>query len=315
MNRRKWGINSPELTELGFGSWTIGGPWQYGWGPVNDFESIEAIEMALDSGINWIDTAPAYGLGHAEKIIGEVIKKRRSTIFLATKCGLVWDDNGKIFNNLHPKSIRQEIEASLKRLQTEYIDLYQLHWPDKAHPVEKTWEELVKLKNNGKIRYLGVSNFDIALMERCQKINPIDTLQPPYNLIRRDIEKELLPYCQAKGIGVLAYSPLESGLLTGKFDITRLAADDWRRKGINFREPRLSRILDFIKKLQPIADEYGKTTGQLAIRWVLSNQTVTSAIVGARTKHQVKENLDATNWEISKKHLEEIDILGRQFLK
>ncbi|MBN2088527.1 aldo/keto reductase [candidate division KSB1 bacterium] len=315
MKRRKFGINGPELSELGFGSWTIGGPWQYGWGPVDDFASIEAIETALDSDINWIDTAPAYGLGHAEKVVGEVIKKRRSAVFLATKCGLVWDDNGKISNNLHPKSIRQEIEASLKRLQTDYIDLYQLHWPDKAHPVEKTWEELVNLKNSGKIRYLGVSNFDISLMERCQKIHPIDTLQPPYNLIRRTIESEILPYCQEKRIGVLAYSPLESGLLSGKFDITRLAADDWRRKGANFREPLFSHALNFIKKLQSIADKYEKTVGQLAIRWVLSNQVVTSAIVGARTKNQVRENLGAINWEISKPHLEEINLLSKQFFE
>lgn len=313
MNRRRFGSNGPELSELGFGSWAIGGPWQYGWGPVNDFESREALETALDSDINWIDTAPAYGLGHAEKIVGEVIKNRRTDVFLATKCGLVWDAYGKISNNLHPKSIRQEIETSLKRLQTDYIDLYQLHWPDKAHPVEKTWEELVRLKAAGKIRFLGVSNFDVALMERCQKIHPIDTLQPPYNLLRRTVESELLPYCRQKQIGVLAYSPLESGLLSGKFDKTRLASDDWRQKGSSFREPQLSRALNFVNSLRSIAAKYEKTVGQLAIQWVLSNQVVTSAIVGARTKAQVLENTGATGWEISRTHLDEIDILSQQF--
>ncbi len=314
MNRRKCGINGPELSEIGFGTWTIGGPWQYGWGPVNDFESIEALNLALDSGINWIDTAPAYGLGHAEEIVGEVISGRRSAVFIATKCGLIWDDSGKITNNLHPISIRREIEASLRRLKTDYIDLYQLHWPDKAHPVEKTWEELVRLKTAGQIRYLGVSNFDIRLMERCQKISPIDTLQPSYNLLRRSIEAEILPYCQEKQIGVIAYSPLESGLLSGKFDISRLAVDDWRRKSAHFRDPGLSRTLNFITALQPIAREYGKTVGQLAIRWVLTNQAVTAAIVGARTKTQVTENIGAVDWKISKEHLNIIDDLSKSIL-
>lgn len=309
MKKRKLGQNGPELTEIGFGAWAIGGPWQFGWGPADDNQSVAAIQKALDSGINWIDTAAVYGLGHSEEIVAQAIKGRREGVFLATKCGLIWDNSGAVVKNLHPKSMRKEIEASLKRLQVDFIDLYQFHWPDKAHPVEKSWEEMVKFKEQGKIRYLGVSNFDIPLMQRCLKIHPIDSLQPPYSMLRRDIETEILPFCEAQGIGVVAYSPMHSGLLTGKYDPTKLSEGDWRKKRPLYQHPQVAHVFELIEQLKAIAEKYGKTVGQLAVAWVLRKKQVTSAIVGARTAQQVIENVNGSGWEVSSSDLDTIDNL------
>jgi len=309
MRKNKLGINGPELTEIGLGTWAMGGPWRFGWGPCDDGESICAIQRALDLGINWIDTAPVYGLGHAEELVGKAITGRRDLVYIATKCGLVWNSHGRVRHDLNPGSIRQEVEASLYRLGVDVIDLYQIHMPDRVVPVEKSWQELVRLKKQGKIRWLGVSNFDIALMQRCQAIHPVDSLQPPYNLLHRQVESEILPFCLTQGIGVVAYSPLASGLLSGRFDKHRLAADDWRRHSADFTEPLISRHLRQVEQLRLMAARHGKTAGHLALAWVLRHPAVTSAIVGAHTVAQVEETLSGAGWRIVEQDLKEVEQL------
>jgi len=299
VKKRILGKNGPQLSEIGFGAWAIGGPWEYGWGPVDDTESIKAIHRAIDLGINWIDTAAVYGLGHSEEVVAKALKGKRKEIFLATKCGMIWDAKGHVTIHASASSIRKEIEASLKRLITDYIDLYQIHWPDPETPVEESWGELVRLREEGKVRYIGVCNYDVPLLEKCNAIAPVQSLQPPYSMLRRQIEREILPYCLKNEIGVVAYSPLQSGLLTGNFDIKRLAPDDWRRKNKYFQEPYLSKALSFVEKLKPIAEKYHKTVSQLAVAWVLKNPAVTSAIVGARKVEQVEENVGAAGFVIS----------------
>jgi len=299
VKKRILGKNGPQLSEIGFGAWAIGGPWEYGWGPVDDTESIKAIHRAIDLGINWIDTAAVYGLGHSEEVVAKALKGKRKEIFLATKCGMIWDAKGHVTIHASASSIRKEIEASLKRLITDYIDLYQIHWPDPETPVEESWGELVRLREEGKVRYIGVCNYDVPLLEKCNAIAPVQSLQPPYSMLRRQIEREILPYCLKNEIGVVAYSPLQSGLLTGNFDIKRLAPDDWRRKNKYFQEPYLSKALSFVEKLKPIAEKYHKTVSQFAVAWVLKNPAVTSAIVGARKVEQVEENVGAAGFVIS----------------
>ena len=313
MKTRKLGKNGPELSVIGLGAWAIGGPWQWGWGKQDDDDSIRTIHRALDLGINWIDTAAVYGLGHSEEIVGKALKGVREQVFVATKCGLVWSSKGKIRNDLSPASIRKEAEDSLRRLNTDYIDLYQIHWPDPRTPIEKSWREMVKLQKEGKVRYIGVSNFDVTLMEKAEAIAHVDSLQPLYNFIDRAAEKEILPYCQENGTGVVVYSPMKSGLLTGKFDSERLAADDWRSKSGDFKEPRLSEILGLVESLQPFAKKYNISVGQLAIGWVLKNSAVTSAIVGARRPEQIEENAAAAEIEIDSADWGEIDKLIKNF--
>ncbi|GAB4379615.1 MAG: aldo/keto reductase [Calditrichia bacterium] len=314
MQKRKLGKDGPEFTEIGLGTWAIGGPWEWGWGPQDDRDSLQTIQAALDAGINWIDTAPAYGLGHSEEIVGQALKGRRQQVYLATKCGLVWDERRNVTRNNRPESILREAEDSLRRLQTDYIDLYQIHWPDNSVPVEESWGALVKLKEQGKIRYLGASNFDVDLLERCEAIHHVDSLQPPYSLLNRQVEEKILPWCREHQTGVVAYSPLQSGLLTGKFDVSRLAKDDWRRKSTYFREPQLSKNLKFAESLKPIAEKYGKTVTQLAISWVLMNNTVTSAIVGARNPQQLQEIIGGADWKIDAEDMKTIEDLSEQIL-
>ncbi|MBL7094231.1 aldo/keto reductase [candidate division KSB1 bacterium] len=314
MQKRKLGKNGPELTTIGFGAWAIGGAWLYGWGEQDDDTSIKTIREGLDLGINCIDTAAVYGLGHSEEVVAEAIAGNRDNVFIATKCGLVWNSKGRTRFNSDPVSIRSQVEESLKRLKTDYIDLYQIHWPDPKTPVEKSWEVMTKLKEEGKVRCIGVSNFDVSLLEKCLQISHVDSLQPQYNLLTRDIEGDILPYCEQNGIGVIAYSPMLSGLLTGKFNIAKVAKDDWRKYGEQFKEPNLTKNLNFVESLKPMAQKYGKTVGQLAIAWVLKHSAVTSAIVGARHPDQVKENVRAVDFEIEKEDILKLDELSGSFL-
>ncbi|MGC8668162.1 MAG: aldo/keto reductase [Chthonomonadales bacterium] len=293
---RKLGSNGPEITTVGLGAWAIGGPWKVGWGPQDDGASIAAIRRAIELGINWVDTAAIYGLGHSEEVVGRAVAAfPRESFYLFTKCGRVADDTGTPRGDLRPQSIRREMEQSLRRLRTDYVDLYQIHWPDTdtGTPIEESWATLAALQDEGKTRWIGVSNFDVPLLERCEAIRHVDSVQPPYSLLRREAEREILPWCSAHGTGVIVYSPMQSGLLSGTFDVARLAPDDWRRRSPFFQEPQLSRALALVEALRPIARREGLTVGQLAVAWTLMHPSVTGAIVGARNPKQVEENAGA----------------------
>ena len=305
MQTRQLGYTDLHLTAIGFGAWAIGGPWDFGWGPQDDAESVATIQRGLDLGINWIDTAAAYGLGHSEEVVGRAIKGRRDRVIVATKCALAWDEKsakeGKVFNRLKGWSVRQEAENSLRRLGVDVIDLYQIHWPNPDADIEEGWTEIARLIEEGKVRYGGVSNFNVSQLKRAQAIHPVASLQPPYSLLDQDTERELLPYCAASRIGVVCYSPMASGLLTGKFTPERIAAlppDDMRHKKNHFREPELTPNLQLIEKLRPLAARRGRSLGELAIAWVLRRPEVTSAIVGARHPRQVEEIVPAADWQL-----------------
>jgi aryl-alcohol dehydrogenase-like predicted oxidoreductase len=314
MQQRKLGYTDLNLTTIGFGAWAIGGPWDFGWGPQDDDESIATIHAGLDAGINWIDTAPAYGLGHSEEIVGRALKGRRKRAILATKCGLVWNDPSErsVFNRLKAASVRQEAEGSLRRLGVDVIDLYQIHWPNPDADVEEAWTEIARMIEEGKIRYAGASNFSISQLRRAQAIHPVASLQPPYSMLDQAVEKELLPFCAANDIGVVVYSPMASGLLTGKFTRERIAAlpaDDVRHKNGHFHDPELGPNLTLIEALRPIAVRHGRTVGQLAIAWTLRRPELTAAIVGARRPGQVAEIAPASDWSLSEAEIAEIDAL------
>ena len=307
MEQRQLGSHGPQLTRIGFGAWAVGGPsGKFNWGPQEDSESIAAIHAALDQGINWIDTAAIYGFGHSEQVVGQALRDRRGRALIATKCGRIWDDAGNVDYGLRPASMRRELESSLRRLGVDMIDLYQIHWPDPNTPIEESWGQMTRFVEEGKVRYVGVSNLDVPLLERCEAIRHVDSLQPPYSLLRRDVEPDILPFCAAHGIGVVPYSPMQSGLLSGTFDVTRLAPGDWRRNNLHFQAPNLARNLALVERLRPIADRHDKTVGQLAVAWVLSNPAVTSAIVGARRPEQVAENVGAAGWTLTESELAEI---------
>lgn len=293
MRTRILGPRGPELSVIGFGAWAIGGPWIYGWGNVEDDESVRAIYQALDLGVNWIDTAAAYGFGHSEEIVGKALRGIRKKVFVATKCGLVPDGKGGAYRNSRPQSIRAEIQESLQRLNTDYVDLYQIHWPDETVPFEESWETMMRIQEEGKARYIGVSNYDGPAMEQCRAVASLQSLQAPYSMLTRDIETETLPYCSKNGLGALVYSPMQSGLLTGRFDLNKVAHDDWRRKYFWFEEPNLSAALGLVEELRPVARVGGRTVGQLAVQWTLYHPSITAAIVGARTASQVSENVVA----------------------
>ena len=312
MRKRKLGYTDLELTTVGLGTWAIGGPWQWGWGPQDDRDSIATIQRALDLGINWIDTAAVYGLGHSEEIVGRAIAGRRDQVIIATKCGLVWNEKGNVFGRLKAWSVRQELEASLRRLNVDVIDLYQIHWPNPAEDIEEAWEEMARAVEQGKVRYIGVSNFSVEQIKRVQKIHPVASLQPPYSMLRREIEADLLPFCAENQIGVIAYSPLASGLLTGRFTrerLQQLPPDDWRRRSPAFNEPELTANLELVDKLKEIATRYNRTMAELAIAWVLRRPEVTSAIVGARHPEQIEETAPAGDWELPQDVLDEIERL------
>lgn len=312
MQTRKLGYTDLNLSTVGFGAWAVGGRWDWGWGEQDDTESIAAIHRALDLGINWIDTAPAYGLGRSEEVVGRALRGKRGQVFLATKCGLVWNDpsTGKVFNRLQAWSVRKEVEDSLRRLNTDTIDLLQIHWPKPDPEIEEGWGEISRLVTEGKVRYAGASNFSIAQLKRAQAIHPVASLQPEYSLLERGVEKELLAFCAENQIGVVAYSPMASGLLTGKYtrdSFKALPAEDWRNKyNLHFREPEFSANLEFVEKLGLIAAREGRSLGQLAVAWVLRRPELTSAIVGSRRPSQIEEIAPAGDWQLSAETVVEI---------
>jgi aryl-alcohol dehydrogenase-like predicted oxidoreductase len=285
-------------------------------GPQNDSDSVPAIHAALDSGINWIDTAALYGLGHSEEMIARALQGRSQRPYIFTKCERVWDSNGQVGASLKAKSIRLECEASLRRLKTEWIDLYQIHWPEPDEDIEEGWTELAKLKSEGKVRYIGVSNFDVPQMKRAQAIAPITSLQPPYAVARREIEKEILPYCAAENIGVIVYSPMYAGLLTGAMTKERVAnflPEDWRRNLPGFKEPALSRNLRLVEFLRTIGARHGRSPGEVAIAWTLNHPAVTGAIVGFRSPQQVAGIIGAAEFRLLASEIQEIeDVLDRE---
>jgi len=312
MQKRQLGNTDMHLTTVGLGTWAMGGPWQFGWGPQDDEEAVAAIVTALDQGINWIDTAPAYGLGHSEELVGQALRQTKHKPYIATKCGLLWNDKKEKVSCLQRDSIRRECHASLERLGIETIDLYQMHWPDPDQEIEGAWEEMAMLVEEGKVRYIGVSNYSVAQLERVGKIAPVASLQPPYSMLHREVEDELLAYCAERGIGVVVYSPMQRGLLTGKFSPERLATlaqDDHRLKHPDFQEPRFSATLAMVEQLKKIAQRHGHTCAQLAISWVLRRAEVTAAIVGARRPDQITETVQAGHWNLSADDIAEIEQL------
>ncbi len=310
METRQFGNTDMKITRIGFGAWAIGGGnWAFAWGPQDDGEAISAIRRAIEAGMNWIDTAAVYGLGHSEELVGKAIKGIAPRPYIFTKCGLVWDENRKTGQNLKSASIRRECEASLKRLDLDVIDLYQVHWPVEED-IEEAWETLVKLKEEGKVRYIGVSNYNVEQMNKCRAISPVSSLQPPYSLINRDYEKEILPFCLENNIGVIVYSPMGSGLLTGAMTRERIASmpsDDWRKRSTAFNEPELSKNLALADRLKTIGRLHGRTAGEVAIAWTLRNPAVTAAIVGGRSAAQVDGICRAWDLELTEDDLTVID--------
>ncbi len=312
MQRRQLGYTDLKLTTVGLGTWAMGGPWQFGWGPQDDGEAIAAILTALDEGINWIDTAAVYGCGHSEELVGEALRQTGQKPIIATKCGLLWNDKREKVSCLKRESIRDECHASLKRMGIEVIDLYQMHWGEPDEDIEEAWEAMAELAEEGKVRYIGVSNFNIEQIKRVHRISPVASLQPPYSMLHREVEDELLNYCAENNIGVVAYSPMQRGLLTGKFSQGRLAGlplDDHRRKSPDFQEPQFSTSLELVDQLRPIAERNGRTLAQLAISWVLRRSEVTAAIVGARRPEQIVETSRAGDWKLSVEDIEQIEQL------
>ncbi len=313
---RPLGTTDMEITRVGFGAWaTGGGGWSFGWGPQDDNESIAAMTRAVELGVNWIDTAAIYGLGHSEEVVGRALKAfspgDRPLVF--TKCGMVWDPSDRMkepVRTLNPDSIRKECEASLRRLGVERIDLYQFHWPDNTGiPLETSWRTMVQLLEEGKVRAIGVSNFDASLLRKCEAVRHVDSLQPPFSLIRRDAAAAEIPWCRANGTGVICYSPMQSGILTETFSaerVKKMAADDWRQRSANFQTPKLERNIALRDALIPIARRYDTTVSSIAIAWTLMWPGVTGAIVGARSADQVDGWIGAANLTLTPGDLDEI---------
>lgn len=307
---RQLGITDLFITPVGFGAWAIGGDgWEFGWGGQDDKQSIAAIHRALSLGVNWIDTAAVYGMGHSEEVVAFALKTwpgRKPYVF--TKCGLRWDDRGLVRRNLKAASIRRECEESLRRLKVDVIDLYQIHWP--TEDLEEGWSAMAQLQKEGKVRWIGVSNFDIDEIGRAQAIAPVTSLQPPYSLIRREVEKEILPYCRGSDIGVIVYSPMASGLLSGAMTRQRAATlpeSDWRSRDVEFTDPKLSKNLALVERLRRVGQRYGRPPGQIAIAWTLRNHAVTGAIVGARNPRQVEGTIGAVDLHLGPEEIAEIE--------
>jgi aryl-alcohol dehydrogenase-like predicted oxidoreductase len=310
MHTRQFGRTDMRITPIGLGAWAIGGGgYEYGWGPQDDQQSIIAIKRSLDLGINWIDTAPHYGLGHSEEIVGKAIKGREKP-YIFTKCAYIWDDKRRVTSSLKSASVQREVEASLKRLGVDVIDLYQIHWPDPEPDIEEGWSTLVKLRKEGKVRHIGVSNFDVEQLRRIEKIAPVETLQSPYSLIHRDVEKDILPYCQEREIGVIVYSPMVSGLLSGMMSVQRVQQmpdDDWRKHDPDFQEERLARNLRLAQVLTDIGFPHNLPAGVVAIAWTLRHPAVTGAIVGIRNATQVEELVPAAEFRLKESELRLIE--------
>lgn len=308
MQTKRLGNSDLDITPLGVGAWAIGGGgWAFGWGPQDDQDSINAIRAALDAGMNWIDTAAVYGLGHSEQVVAEALKGYAKRPYVFTKCERVWNEKGEIGKSLKAESIRREVEDSLRRLKVDVIDLYQIHWPEPDEDVEEGWAEMARLKEQGKVRWIGVSNFNEQQMKRAQAIAPITSLQPPYSMVQREIEETILPHAAATNVGVIVYSPMKNGLLSGRMTkqrVENLPDDDFRRRSPYFQEPRLTATLAMVDDLGVMASKYGCTVGEIAIAWTLRHPAVTGAIVGLRNAGQVEGvmkaatlNIDATDFQ------------------
>lgn len=308
---KKLGNSDLEISSLGVGAWAMGGGgWSFSWGKQDDVDSAAAIRAAIEAGMNWIDTAAVYGLGHSEEVVGRVLKELPSKPYIFTKCERRWDENGKIFPSLKADSIRKECENSLRRLDIDVIDLYQLHWPEPDADIEEGWTEMARLKEQGKARWIGVSNFNAEQMKRAQKIAPITSLQPPYSLLARKVEPEILPFAKQNNIGVIVYSPMRAGLLTGKMSkerASKLPEDDWRKRDKDFQEPQLSQNLRLVELLKKIAAAHGRTPGEVALAWTLANPAVTAAIVGVRRADQVDGVKGALEFRLSPGEISEIE--------
>ncbi len=313
MQTKQLGNTDLQLTRIGLGTWAMGGSdWAYSWGPQDDQQSLEAIYRGLDLGINWIDTAAVYGLGHAEEIVGRAVRGMRSRPVIATKCERCWDADGQIQPRLKRASILAEAEGSLRRLGVDVIDLYQIHWPQPDEDIEEGWEAIGELIRAGKVRYAGVSNFSRDQLRRVQQIRPVHSLQPPYSMLMREIEAELLPYAAEQEIGVVVYSPMQKGLLTGKVTpgwVEQLPPDDHRRGDQQFQEPRLSANRALVDGLGQIAGRHGRSVGELAIAWVLQRPEVTAALVGARKAVQIEQTAGAADWQLTSDEMAQIEHL------
>jgi len=316
---RKLGNSDLSLTPVGLGAWAIGGEWRFGWGPQDDAESIATIRRAVELGLNWIDTAAIYGLGHSEEVVGRALRDipRNQRPYVFTKCSLVWDDQGNVSHSLSGPSIRKEVEASLRRLEADRIDLYQIHWPVwPASPpghdpgsIEEAWTTLTRLRDEGKLAFIGVSNFDVDRLRRIQRIETPTNLQPPYSMLRPEIEQDILPFCLQHDIGVIPYSPMQSGLLSGKMTRERIASlpeGDWRRNNRFYQEPLLSRALALVEQLQTISARHGRGAGEVAIAWTLRHPAITATIVGARNPRQIDELIGAATFRLSPEEIEEL---------
>jgi aryl-alcohol dehydrogenase-like predicted oxidoreductase len=305
------GNTGMEITRVGFGAWAIGGgKWQFGWGPQDDEASIETIQRALDLGVNWIDTAAAYGFGRSEEVVGRALAGLDNRPYVFTKASLVPGPGGRVVNNLKRDSILREAEGSLARLGVDSIDLYQIHWPTPVEDIEEGWSALAELKQQGLVRHIGVSNFDVGQLQRIQQLAPVEAIQPPYSLITRDAEEEILPFAEREGIGVIVYSPMGSGLLTGAMTRGRIASlpdDDWRRRSERFREPQLSRHLALVARITMVAERLDTTPGAVAVAWTLMNPAVDAAIVGLRRPGQVAPIIGAANLDLSQYDLDTIE--------
>jgi len=316
METRLLGNSDLAITPIGIGAWAIGGGgWNGSMGPQDDADSIPAIHAALDYGLNWIDTAALYGLGHSEEMVARAIQGRSPQPYVFTKCERVWAQNRNVGACLKAESVRRECEDSLRRLRVDVIDLYQIHWPEPYEDIEEGWTELARLKEQGKVRWIGVSNFSVEQMKRAQAIAPITSLQPPYALVRREIEREILPYCLAENIGVIVYSPMYAGLLTGAMTRERVAnflAEDWRRNLPEFQEPALSRNLRVVEHLREIGKRHGRSPGEVAIAWTLNHPAVTGSIVGFRNAQQVAGIISAAEFRLTRAELSQIDALIKQ---